>query len=1680
MKAFQNFKILLFLNVLLYFLHSPAAHAQSNNNPCRMRDSLILVDLYNATNGANWTTTWDLNQPMKTWYGIVLNEEGCVTCIDLDNIRICTDDFMVNSSVPGNNLEGTLPASITNLSELEHLNLAQSQISGPIPSDIGNLSKLKYLILAINPLEGTIPASIVDLTNLEVLLLFDNNLTGPLPSSIGNLTNLTRLAIGQNNMSGPIPNSIGNLVNLTGLSLGEADFDGTLPDFWTNLPNLESLALNNCEYTGTIPASLGTLDKLIRLDLSSNNLTGAIPSELGNMTILRDLFLEFNQLGGEIPEELGDLSNLEFLRLHSNQLEGAIPTELGNLSKLEFLTLNNNNLEGSIPSSLGNLDSLLDLRLDNNQLTSTIPTSLGNLQKLDRLRLYANNLHGNIPPELGNLLKLRFLQLNGNNLTGPIPGKLSNLTELINLQLQGNNLEGIIPPSLGNLTNLEFFSVAANNLTGNVPKSLGNLTKLTSLRLENNQLSGSLPKELANLINVDFLRLDNNNLLGCFPSEYTALCALRDSAIIHFFNNPELPGGGDINAFCTSSTGGCSFECNDALPLMMSVEPCVRNSETVFLANASTSILPPEGNCVNTFAGNDVWFTAIVPASGNFLMQINDQTTIVPVVEVFSGGCGILQSIQCAVLEDFPQILIVDTLLAGDTVYFRIWDKNSAVVDVNPDAKVEVSLHALPANQDEWVICDFPSGQSAGGSQTGSGKRSATQFIVQYGEDATPSEIDNIRDDLISFGSQLVDKCECRTTPIELWKAINPIDLEERKREAQTRNSKVDTITYNYLVENLPCVDTLREFQVNTTETGVQINADIAMNDNGEFVVVWKDPSGILGQRYRSDSSKKGNEFTISSISSSESPKVGMDNQGNFVVIWERDVVDAGYTVFGQIYNRDGNPVGEQLVVSGLGSRNPRRNPDLAMNANGTFTVVFEDKPDSEISTDINARSYLFEVQENGISTTIEGPIFQVNSTSFDSHITPAIDLNDSGAFVVTWVNIGALDATFAKYYNNISSPLEFQVSPEMYTYSSGPDVALHVDGSFTVVFRSSELDEIIGKRYDVNGTELQQFTANTFTTGNPNNPGIAGNANGGFTVVWESFGQDGTGSGIYGQRFDENGGKLDNEFRINTSTDGAQENPTIAMRANGDFTVAWNGTGDSGDQTGIHAQRYQNVVYDDVSYAVPLAGNSPCLGIPGEQIPTPAPPIYQPSNPQSRVRVAVLDTGVEDNHNRLQNAIWMNDDPMEGCVMDDIIGYDFVNDDGTPEDLNGHGTAVNGVIAGNFPTDIQLELMNLKFHEGSEGTVFDAVCAIYYAVEEGADVINLSWGFESQEFPTILSDAIAKAYQEGVLVVTSAGNTGKDNDAIKKYPANFDFDNIITVTAFEDEKEDPTPRLAYYASFGSTTVDLAARGYLETATLQNTVGAIAGTSVATPQVTRTVAILKGLYPALSFEDIKTCILNSVQTESNFSGKVATGGILNHLMALDCAATKAMELECANENLSIPEYLNTDVVYKSEARITSTSRIEPGVNAILNAANEVVLKSGFHAKAGATFRAIIQGCSLSDFQQIENADLTVRTSTDTLISSKTHWSLSLSDFTVAPNPFHESATIQIRLPKAGPLQLTVHDVNGRLLTQVAQLQADVGMYQTSFHAGNLNPGVYYLRLQTTQGIFTKKIVHLIP
>jgi subtilisin family serine protease len=238
--------------------------------------------------------------------------------------------------------------------------------------------------------------------------------------------------------------------------------------------------------------------------------------------------------------------------------------------------------------------------------------------------------------------------------------------------------------------------------------------------------------------------------------------------------------------------------------------------------------------------------------------------------------------------------------------------------------------------------------------------------------------------------------------------------------------------------------------------------------------------------------------------------------------------------------------------------------------------------------------------------------------------------------------------------------------------------------------------------------------------------------------------------------------------------------------------------TGDFGATRARRAKRPQTTP-DDPQFALQWALNNTGQngGVPGSDI-NAIGGWSQMAGSRDTI-VAVIDTGVDVNHPDLAHNIWVNkreekgkkneDDDRDGYV-DDVNGWNFVDDNNNVKDDHGHGTAMAGIIAaeGNNGRGIagvmwQAGIMPLKaLDRAGSGAISDVVEAMDYAVEHGASVINCSFGAET--FSQSLFDAINRAARSGALVVASAGNNGWDLSQTPYYPASYTASNLITVAA--------------------------------------------------------------------------------------------------------------------------------------------------------------------------------------------------------------------------------------------------------------------------------------------------------
>ena len=286
-----------------------------------------------------------------------------------------------------------------------------------------------------------------------------------------------------------------------------------------------------------------------------------------------------------------------------------------------------------------------------------------------------------------------------------------------------------------------------------------------------------------------------------------------------------------------------------------------------------------------------------------------------------------------------------------------------------------------------------------------------------------------------------------------------------------------------------------------------------------------------------------------------------------------------------------------------------------------------------------------------------------------------------------------------------------------------------------------------------------------------------------------------------------------------------------------------------------------------------------------------------------SNVVVGIIDTGALLTHQDLVNNFW-NNPKTNGTTSN---GFQYINaahginatvgsgsaNSGNPNDDNGHGTHVSGIIGAQGNNGLNtsgvawsVQLMPLKFLTSTGGgSTSNEITCIDFALANGAQIINASYGsntYSSSEYTSI--QALQSA---GIILVVAAGNVAEDIDLTPSYPGSYLLDNIVTVAA-SDNRDD----IVFFSSTGSGLVELAAPGY-QILSLYNTnssaTAVLSGTSMATPFVTGSLALLRAQFPNDTYRQLINRLLRHVDTNVNFTNRVQTGGRLNIASALASA-----------------------------------------------------------------------------------------------------------------------------------------------------------------------------------------------
>lgn len=374
------------------------------------------------------------------------------------------------------------------------------------------------------------------------------------------------------------------------------------------------------------------------------------------------------------------------------------------------------------------------------------------------------------------------------------------------------------------------------------------------------------------------------------------------------------------------------------------------------------------------------------------------------------------------------------------------------------------------------------------------------------------------------------------------------------------------------------------EFQISSSVTSAQMAFHLASDPAGNFVVAWqtkaKDANDweLYARRYGGDGIERGGEFQLNTYTPENQfvPRIAMDNFGNFAIAWESKGQDgSGYGVYCRRYNSEGVSQGDEFQVNTT-TVEVQNDPSIAMAADGDFIIVWASNDENLVGI----YGQRFDPAGNRV-----GGEFQINTFTDGNQKKAFVSSDANGNFAVVWESDGqdgSGKGVFVRRFNEAGFPLgnEFQVNT--YTAEDQFDtwINLNPHGELVVVWSSRGQDGsglgIYGRRYNASGDPLgDEFQVNTFVAGDQEQPSISSDVNGNFIVVWESDGEDGSGKGVYGQCYDATGKTLGREFQVNIYSTNHQFGPSVTYNSSGSFVVVWTSFGQDGYTEGVYGRIY-------------------------------------------------------------------------------------------------------------------------------------------------------------------------------------------------------------------------------------------------------------------------------------------------------------------------------------------------------------------------------------------------------------------------------------------------------------------------------------------------------------------------
>jgi len=376
-----------------------------------------------------------------------------------------------------------------------------------------------------------------------------------------------------------------------------------------------------------------------------------------------------------------------------------------------------------------------------------------------------------------------------------------------------------------------------------------------------------------------------------------------------------------------------------------------------------------------------------------------------------------------------------------------------------------------------------------------------------------------------------------------------------------------------------PVSDVAAEFLVNTRTTYDQTDPAVAMDSRGKYAVIWSsysqdgDSGGIFGQRFDPNCQNLGSEFPINSESAGNQtdPDLAMHENGGFVAVWHGPGA-GGQDIYARRFDAHAEPLGDDFRVNSLVDLR-QRSPRVAMSRTGAFVVVWESEVPAPEGCTWAAAGRLHDPGGKAVDNDLR--FSQLSDCRYPDSAMDAL-----GNFVVVWMLDRSTNSIMARLYDAGGSPKTdpFKVNTIAFGSSTRPAVAMQYDGRFVVTWdghkERASLDDIHARFFDANGEALgDQFIVNTNLTLAQQYPRISMTVQGEFVIVWQGRSAfEHNERDVFARQYSAYCVPVSDQTRLNSLKIDDQKYPVVAISPSAKFVAAWQSYGQDGSGYGIFA----------------------------------------------------------------------------------------------------------------------------------------------------------------------------------------------------------------------------------------------------------------------------------------------------------------------------------------------------------------------------------------------------------------------------------------------------------------------------------------------------------------------------